>query len=107
MEPGQSIRKWFNVVHYGVRKEDERIGYDMVRDMRQHRPKLIIAGASAYPRVIDFAKFRKSVMKLVHCFWWIWPISPAWWLQECIKSRSFADLSPPPPIRRCGDQGAV
>jgi glycine hydroxymethyltransferase len=47
-------------VHYGVRKEDERIDYDMVRDMAlKHRPKLIIAGASAYPRIIDFAKFRE------------------------------------------------
>ncbi|HHT91814.1 MAG: serine hydroxymethyltransferase [Bacillota bacterium] len=58
--PVNQSGKWFNVVHYGVRKEDERIDYDMVRDMaRQHRPKLIIAGASAYPRVIDFAKFRE------------------------------------------------
>ena len=48
--PVNQSGKWFNVVHYGVRKEDERIDYDMVRDMaRQHRPKLIIAGASAYP----------------------------------------------------------
>lgn len=58
--PVNQSGKWFNVVHYGVRKDDERIDYDMVRDVaRQHRPKLIIAGASAYPRIIDFARFRE------------------------------------------------
>ncbi len=52
---------WFNVAHYGVRKEDELLDYDQVRDLaRKHRPRMIIAGASAYPpRVIDFAIFRE------------------------------------------------
>ena len=58
--PVNQSGKWFNVVHYGVRKEDERIDYDMVRDMAlKHLPKLNIAGASAYPMIIDFAKFRE------------------------------------------------
>ncbi|HEX9092851.1 MAG TPA: serine hydroxymethyltransferase [Coriobacteriia bacterium] len=49
--------KWFNVVPYGL-GADERIDYDeMERLAREHRPKMIIAGASAYPRVIDFARF--------------------------------------------------
>ena len=52
--------KIYNVVPYGVRKDDHRIDYDQVRDLaRKHRPKLIIAGASAYPRIIDYAKFRE------------------------------------------------
>jgi len=51
---------WFKVIHYGVRPEDERIDYDQVRDLAlKHRPKLIIAGASAYPRIIDFKLFRE------------------------------------------------
>ena len=51
--------KWFNVVAYGVRQDTELIDYDEVRDLaRQHRPKMIIAGATAYPRLIDFAVFR-------------------------------------------------
>lgn len=51
--------KWFNVVSYGVDPKTERIDYDVVRDLAlQHKPKLIIAGASAYPRIIDFAPFR-------------------------------------------------
>ena len=51
--------KYFKVVPYGVRKDDERIDYDeLERLAMEHRPKLIIAGASAYPRVFDFARFR-------------------------------------------------
>ncbi len=51
--------KWFNSVAYGVRREDARIDFDEVERLaRSHRPKLIIAGGSAYPRVIDFARFR-------------------------------------------------
>jgi glycine hydroxymethyltransferase len=52
--------KWFNTVAYGVRQETELIDYDQVRDLaREHRPKMIIAGATAYPRLIDFAAFRE------------------------------------------------
>lgn len=52
--------KWFNAVQYGVRAEDGLIDMDEVEKLaREHKPKLIIAGASAYPRVIDFARFRK------------------------------------------------
>jgi glycine hydroxymethyltransferase len=52
--------KWFKAVHYGVRREDCLIDYDEVERLaREHRPKLIIAGGSAYPRVIDFARFRR------------------------------------------------
>ena len=52
--------KWFNAIQYGVRREDALIDYDQVRDLaREHKPKLIIAGGSAYPRVIDFARFRE------------------------------------------------
>lgn len=51
--------KWFKAVQYGVRPDDHRIDMDEVAKLaREHRPKLIIAGGSAYPRVIDFAAFR-------------------------------------------------
>ena len=51
--------KYFNVVPYGVRKDDERLDYDeLASQARAHKPKLIIVGASAYPRVIDFARIR-------------------------------------------------
>lgn len=52
--------KLFNVVFYGVNKETETIDYDQVEKLaKEHQPKLIVAGASAYPRVIDFARFRE------------------------------------------------
>jgi glycine hydroxymethyltransferase len=51
--------KWFHAVTYGVRAEDARIDFDEVeRQAEAHRPRLIIAGGSAYPRIIDFARFR-------------------------------------------------
>src|SRR5579885_2109860 len=50
--------KLYKVISYGVRKDDERIDFDHVARMaREHRPKLVVAGASAYPREIDFARF--------------------------------------------------
>ena len=52
--------KWFNAVQYGVRREDGLIDFDEVEALaREHKPRLIIAGGSAYPRVIDFARFRR------------------------------------------------
>ncbi len=52
--------KWFNIVSYGVREDTELIDYDNVRALaREHRPKMIITGATAYPRLIDFAAFRE------------------------------------------------
>ena len=52
--------KWFNAVQYGVNPETEHIDYDQVRDLaREHRPKMIVCGGSAIPRLIDFALFRE------------------------------------------------
>ncbi len=57
--PNQS-GKWFNAVHYGVRKQDNLIDYDQIEALaKEHNPKLIIAGGSAIPRVIDFARMRE------------------------------------------------
>jgi glycine hydroxymethyltransferase len=51
--------RWFNTVGYTVRRDDELIDYDQVRELaREHRPKMIICGATAYSRLIDFAAFR-------------------------------------------------
>ncbi|TDD20174.1 serine hydroxymethyltransferase [Nonomuraea diastatica] len=51
--------RWFDVVSYGVRRDSELIDYDEVRDLAlRHQPKLIVCGATAYPRLIDFAAFR-------------------------------------------------
>jgi len=59
---GMSINfsgKYFNFVPYGVSKEDERIDYEELQALAlEHQPKMIVAGASAYPRIIDFARFK-------------------------------------------------
>ncbi|MDO8882044.1 MAG: serine hydroxymethyltransferase [Pseudotabrizicola sp.] len=57
--PNQS-GKWFNAVQYGVRKQDLLLDYDQVQALAtEHKPKMIIAGGSAIPRIIDFAKMRE------------------------------------------------
>jgi len=56
--PNQS-GKWFNAIQYGVREDDHLIDFDQVEALaKEHKPQLIIAGGSAYPRQIDFSKFR-------------------------------------------------
>ncbi|MDA8725543.1 serine hydroxymethyltransferase [Alphaproteobacteria bacterium] len=58
-KPNQS-GKWFNAVQYGVREDDHLIDYDEVESLaKEHKPHLIIAGGSAYPRIIDFKRFRE------------------------------------------------
>ncbi|THD81476.1 serine hydroxymethyltransferase [Aliigemmobacter aestuarii] len=58
-KPNQS-GKWFNAVQYGVRKQDSQIDYDQIAALTaEHKPKMIIAGGSAIPRVIDFARMRE------------------------------------------------
>jgi glycine hydroxymethyltransferase len=57
--PNQS-GKWFNAVQFGVRREDTLIDFDEVEKLaKEHKPAIIIAGGSAYPRVLDFARFRE------------------------------------------------
>lgn len=52
--------KFYNVIPYGVREDTHRIDYDQVRSLaKQHKPKLVIAGASAYPRIIDYKTFKE------------------------------------------------
>lgn len=57
--PNQSGR-WFNAIQYGVRESDSLLDYDEVERLaKEHKPKMIVAGASAYPRQIDFKRFRE------------------------------------------------
>src|SRR5213594_1236123 len=57
--------KFYSIVAYGVRKDTERIDLDQVRDLaRQHRPKMIMVGASAYPRIIDFARISEVAKRI-------------------------------------------
>ena len=62
--PSQS-GKWFNAVQYGVRKQDGQIDFNELEELAvEHKPKLIVAGGSAYPRFIDFGKFREIADKV-------------------------------------------
>ncbi len=57
--------RFFEVIHYGVRKEDEQIDYDLLEQLaRQHKPKMITVGASAYPRIIDFARMAQIAQEV-------------------------------------------
>ena len=63
--PPNESGKWFNALQYGVRKEDALIDFDEVEKLAlENKPKLIIAGGSAYPRIIDFKKFRDIADKV-------------------------------------------
>ena len=58
--PPNESGKWFNAIQYGVKKDDALIDFNEVSDLaKEHKPKLIIAGGSAYPRIIDFKKFKE------------------------------------------------
>ena len=62
--PAQS-GKWFNAIQYGLRDDDHTVNFDEVEALAtEHKPKLIIAGGSAYPRTLDFAKFREIADKV-------------------------------------------
>ncbi len=63
-KPAQS-GKWFNAIQYGLRDDDATIDFEQVEQLAiEHQPKMIIAGGSAYPRTIDFAKFRAIADKV-------------------------------------------
>lgn len=93
----------FNVVSYGVDKDTCLINYDEVRRLaHEHRPTVIVAGASAYPRTIDFAKFRAIADEVDASCSWTWPISPASWPPGSIPHPSGTPTSPRPrPTRPC------
>ncbi len=62
--------QWFNAVHYGVDKQTENIDYDQVAALaREHHPKVILAGGSAIPRLIDFEFFRRLADEVGAIFW--------------------------------------
>ena len=73
LTPGFKVRfsgKWFNAVHYGVTEETEDIDYDQVEALaKEHRPKMIVAGGSAIPRLIDFERFRAIADEVGAIFW--------------------------------------
>ena len=62
--------KWFNAIQYGVRQDDHTVDFEQVEKLaHEHKPKLIVAGGSAYPRHLDFARFRKIADSVGAYFW--------------------------------------
>lgn len=74
--------KFYNIVPYGVRKDTGRIDYDEVRSLaKTHKPKMIICGASAYARTIEFETFKSIPMRWMPFYLPIWHTLQAWWPQ--------------------------
>ena len=74
--PPNESGKWFNAVQYGVKRDTALIDYDEVESLaKEHKPKLIIAGGSAYPRIIDFKKFKEIADSVGAMLLLIWRIS--------------------------------
>ena len=101
--------KLYEVHAYGVREDDERIDYDALeRQAREVRPKMIVAGASAYPRIIDFERMAAIAAASTRCCSWTWPTSPGSSRRACIPARSRTRTSSPrPPTRPCAARAAA
>ncbi|MEI9805187.1 MAG: hypothetical protein WDN48_12985 [Pseudolabrys sp.] len=102
--------KWFKPVPYNVRRDDQRIDMEEVEKLaKEHRPKLIIAGGSAYPRIIDFKRFReicdegRRAADGRHG-----PLRRPRGCGACIRRRSRMRMSSPRPrTRRCAVRAAA
>lgn len=91
--PANLSGAYFNAVSYGV-NDDGVIDYEEVRRIaKECKPKLIVAGASAYARVIDFKSSVRSRMRQVLISWWIWLILRAWSQEGSIKPDSLCGRS--------------
>jgi len=80
--------RMYKFVAYGVRQDNEQIDYGEIEKLAaEHKPKMIVAGASAYSRVIDFPRIAAAAKSVGALFLWIWRISRGWWRRECILAR--------------------
>lgn len=92
--------KLYNVVAYSV-DENGRVDMEQVRELAlAERPKLIIAGWSAYPRQLTSLRSARSLTKSARTCGWTWPTSRAWWLQVCTRTPSRTHTWSPPPYTR-------
>jgi glycine hydroxymethyltransferase len=100
--------KWFNIVPYGL-DENEEIDYaEMERLAHEHKPKLIIAGASAYALKIDFERFARWRRRSARFSWWTWRTTPASSPPASTPIRCRMPMSSPrPPTRPCAARAAA
>ena len=86
--PVNQSGKWFNAVSYTVDRDSHQIDFDDVQSLAsEHKPKIIIAGGSAYPRIIDFKKFREVADSVGAMLMVDWRTLPDWLLVVCILIR--------------------
>jgi hypothetical protein len=98
--------KLYRPTFYHVRRDTELIDYDELEAIAEReKPKVIIGGGSAYPRLWDFARMRQIADKVGAFTSSTWRTSPAWWRAACILRPCRTRTSPPPPrTRRCADR---
>ena len=100
--------KWFEAISYGVDRQDQRIDFDEVAVLAErYRPNLIIAGGSAYPRVLDFARFRE-IADAVGAYLMVDMSHTAGLVAAGLHPSPFPTptWSPAPPTRRCAGRAA-
>ena len=74
----------YHFINYGVTRDTHRIDFDQVAaQAREFKPKMIVAGASAYPREIPHGKFAEIAAEVGASYSWTWPTMPAWWRPDC------------------------
>jgi len=86
--------KWYTIVSYGVKADDERIDFDQVaRLAREHKPKLVVAAPAPIRARLTLPSSSRSARMSARCSWWTWPTSPVWWRQtQHISPVPFADF---------------
>ncbi len=101
--------KLFNVVHYGVTREDQTIDYEQVEALaKEHKPAMIVAGASATPASSTLPASGPSPMKWAPSSWWTWRTSRASLQRANTPAASRTPTSPPPrPTRPCEARAAA
>jgi glycine hydroxymethyltransferase len=97
--------KLYRPTFYSVRRDTELIDYDEMEAIAEReKPKVIIGGASAYPRLWDFARMRQIADKVGAVYVSTWRTSLAWWRAAYIpRPCPMRTSPPPPPTRRCAD----
>ncbi len=97
----------FHFVSYGVTRDTHRLDFDQVaRLAREHKPKMIVAGASAYPREIEHGKFAEIAQEVGASCLSTWRTTPGWWRPDCTTIPCpWPTSSPPPRTRPCADRG--
>ena len=93
--------QFYNFLSYGVRPDDHRIDFDQIAKLAaEHKPKMIVAGASAYPREIPHGRFAEIAESCGALLLSTWLITPGWWRPACTTTPCRLPISSPRPRTR-------